>query len=44
MKDHLRDLVDRSKTIAEANLVVREYLQARVLEALQRAVARRGRD
>ena len=39
MKDHLHDLVARSRTSAEAGLLVREYLQARVLEALQRAGA-----
>lgn len=39
MKEYLRELVDRSRTPTEAALVVREYLQARVLEALQRAGA-----
>lgn len=39
MKEYLRELVAQSKTTAEANLLVREYLQARVLEALQRAGA-----
>lgn len=34
MKDHLRELVDRSATTAQATLIVREYLQARILEAL----------
>lgn len=39
MKDHLRELVAQSKTTATAGLIVREYLQARVLEFLQRAGA-----
>ena len=39
MKDHLRELVARTRTTAEAGLIVREYLQARVLEGLQRAGA-----
>lgn len=42
MKDHVRGLIDRSRTITEAGLLVREYLQARVLEALQRAGAFRS--
>ncbi len=39
MKEYLRELVDGSTTNAQAGLMVREYLQARVLEALQRAGA-----
>ncbi len=39
MKEYLRDLVAESTTTAGAALFVREYLQARVLEALQRAGA-----
>ena len=39
MKEYLRERVDQSKNAAEARLIVREYLQARVLEALQRAGA-----
>ena len=39
MKEHIRDLVAEAKTNAEATLLVREYLQARILEALQRAGA-----
>lgn len=39
MKDDLREIVNRSRTIAEAYLMVKEYLQARVLEALQQAGA-----
>ncbi|NBF41539.1 MAG: hypothetical protein GVY14_14095 [Spirochaetes bacterium] len=39
MKDHLHELVSQSSTTAEAGLIVHEYLQARVLEALQRAGA-----
>jgi len=39
MKDYLRELVGRSKTTAEASLMVREYLQARILESLQQAGA-----
>jgi predicted nucleotidyltransferase component of viral defense system len=39
MKDHLRELVAQTTTTGEAGLIVREYLQARVLEALQRAGA-----
>jgi predicted nucleotidyltransferase component of viral defense system len=39
MKDHLHELVSQTSTTAEAGLIVREYLQARVLEALQRAGA-----
>ena len=36
MKEHIRNVVAEAKTSAEATLLVREYLQARVLEALQR--------
>ena len=36
MKEYLRELVDTSATTARATLLVREYLQARVLEALKR--------
>ncbi len=39
MKEYLQDLVSRSTTAARATLLVREYLQARVLEALQRGGA-----
>ena len=39
MKEHIRDLIAKAKTNAEALLLVREYLQARILEALQRAGA-----
>jgi hypothetical protein len=39
MKELIRDLIDEAKTNAEATLLVREYLQARALEALQRAGA-----
>ena len=39
MKDYLQELVDQSRTTTEAGLMVREYLQARVLEALQQAGA-----
>ena len=39
MKEHVRDIVAGAKTTAGAILLVREYLQARVLEALQRAGA-----
>ncbi len=39
MKDYLRDLVAISTTTSGAALLVREYLQARVLEAIQRAGA-----
>jgi predicted nucleotidyltransferase component of viral defense system len=39
MKDHLKELVEGSATVSEARLVAREYLQARVLEALQRSGA-----
>lgn len=39
MKDYLRELVEASSTAAEAGLAVREYLQARVLDALQRGGA-----
>ncbi len=39
MKEYLQDLVRQSRTAAEASLVLREYLQARILEALQQAGA-----
>ena len=39
MKEHIRNIVAEAKTTAGAILLVREYLQARVLEALQRAGA-----
>ena len=37
MKEQIRDIVAQSETTMDASLLVREYLQARVLEALQRA-------
>ena len=39
MKEYLQELVRRSKTTVGARLIMREYLQARVLEALQRGGA-----
>ncbi|MCA1754253.1 MAG: nucleotidyl transferase AbiEii/AbiGii toxin family protein [Spirochaeta sp.] len=39
MKEQLRELSETGKTVNEATLLVREYLQARILEALQRAGA-----
>lgn len=39
MKDHIRSLLNRSDTTIKPGLVVREYLQARILEALQRSGA-----
>ena len=39
MKEHIRDLIGQAKNDSEASLLVREYLQARILEALQRAGA-----
>lgn len=39
MKEHLRDLVRASATTTHARNVTREYLQARILGALQRAGA-----
>ncbi len=39
MKEHIRDLIAQAKNDSEASLLVREYLQARALEALQRAGA-----
>lgn len=39
MKERIRNFVDEAKTNAEATLLVREYLQARVLDSLQRAGA-----
>ena len=39
MKEQIRNLIAQAKTNAEATLLVREYLQARILEALQRAGA-----
>ncbi len=39
MKEYLAQLVDEQSTPAQARNVVREYLQARVLESLQRAGA-----
>ena len=39
MKEHIRYLIAEAKTVPEASLLVREYLQARILEALQRAGA-----
>lgn len=39
MKEHVRHLIAEAKTVPEASLLVREYLQARILEALQRAGA-----
>jgi predicted nucleotidyltransferase component of viral defense system len=39
MKEHIRDIITEAKNVAEATLLVREYLQARILEALQRGGA-----
>ena len=39
MKEHIRDLIAQAKNDSEASLLVREYLQARILEALQRGGA-----
>ncbi len=39
MKEQLHALVETEKTVNESTLRVREYLQARILEALQRAGA-----
>lgn len=39
MKDHLAELVRATPTVADARNVMREYLQARILGALQRAGA-----
>ena len=39
MKEHIRDLIAQAESDSEASLLVREYLQARILEALQRAGA-----
>jgi hypothetical protein len=39
MKDFIKTIVGEAKTTAEASLLVREYLQARILQALQRAGA-----
>ena len=39
MKDQIQNLIADAKTVSEALLLVREYLQARVLEALQRGGA-----
>lgn len=39
MKDHLAELVRSSASPLHARNAVREYLQARILEALQRAGA-----
>ncbi|MFW6228360.1 MAG: nucleotidyl transferase AbiEii/AbiGii toxin family protein, partial [Alkalispirochaeta sp.] len=39
MKEQLHALVETGKTVNESTLRVREYLQARILEALQRAGA-----
>lgn len=39
MKEHIRDLIAQAKNVSEASLLVREYLQARILEALQRGGA-----
>ncbi len=39
MKEQLRELAEAGKTVDESTLRVREYLQARILEALQRAGA-----
>ena len=39
MKDHLAELVRTSPTTAHGRNVTREYLQARILSALQRAGA-----
>ena len=39
MKDQIREIINRANTAARAGLLVREYLQARMLEALQRTGA-----
>ena len=39
MKDRIKALLDQRTTTIESSLIVREYLQARILEALQRAGA-----
>ncbi|MBN1835150.1 MAG: nucleotidyl transferase AbiEii/AbiGii toxin family protein [Spirochaetales bacterium] len=39
MKERIREIIAGAGTAAQATLLVREYLQARVLEALQRAGA-----
>ena len=39
MKERIRDLIAEAKNVPEASLLVREYLQARILEALQRGGA-----
>lgn len=42
MKDHIRSLLEHNDTQLPAGLIVREYLQARILETLQRAGAFQG--
>lgn len=42
MKERIREIIAGAGTAAQATLLVREYLQARVLEALQRAGAFEG--
>jgi hypothetical protein len=37
MKDQIRSLLSRQNTPIQSTLIVREYLQARILEALQRS-------
>ena len=39
MKEQIQNLIAEAKTVPEASLLVREYLQARILEALQRGGA-----
>jgi predicted nucleotidyltransferase component of viral defense system len=39
MKERIREIIGEAETVAEASLLMREYLQARILEALQRAGA-----
>ena len=39
MKEHIRDLIADAYDVSNASLLVREYLQARILEALQRGGA-----
>jgi predicted nucleotidyltransferase component of viral defense system len=39
MKDRIQALVNQRQTAVESGLIVREYLQARILESLQRSAA-----
>ena len=39
MKDRIKTLLSQQRTTVESSLIVREYLQARILEALQRTGA-----